>query len=112
MKMWVSRPSEPEKSDGKQNTPERHGGESGFGNWDSTCCIDDAGVARLIAEIYYDGKTDTYEKAEERKRRDNRRPATVFGEDYGENFEGEVEERVNEGGVKGYACDHRFCGEH
>ena len=56
---------EPEEADCEEEAADGHGHETCFGDWTTTVCVDDAGVARLVGEVYEDGAEDADEEGEE-----------------------------------------------
>ena len=112
MVFWGGGPTEPEEADGQEDAADEHGREAGLRDGVPIVGGDDSDVARLVGQVDGDGAENADEEAEEGEGADDGFVVAVLLEDDGEDFEGEVEETIDEGGIGGDAGDHWFGEEH
>ena len=93
---WGSSPAEPEETDGEEEAADGHGREARFGDGLVACRCHDACVAGLVGEVDEDGKEDADKEGEEGEGGGYEGPVAVFEVDYREDFQGHVEEGVDE----------------
>lgn len=108
----IGGPAEEEEAGDEEEAADGHWGESCFWDGFAACFGLFACVVALESEVDEDGAEDADEEAEEGEGGDDGSPFSVFLVDDGEDLEGGVEDRVDEGGVDGYACYHGLGEEH